>query len=374
MGNMTCRTTDTTGGQSCAAGVQTGAQLSYDNLGRLASWTGANGLQSSEQYLYDNEGNRVLRHDSTTSGTTTTTDTITFDGLTEVSLVNGAAPTITNYYSVAGQRVAMRKGAILSYLLPDFLGSDSIALNSDGRVQAVQLFAPYGAVRYSDQVMPTDYGFTGQRLDAQTGLIYDNARYYDPVSGRFTRADTVQTNTTGMDPYAYVGNNPESRTDPSGNRVVCGDPGESCNSGSTGPSSGCGPCHDPNKPWPKPANGGGGSSPTQDPQPSNPAVQQVVQTLTNVAGFAGKILWEAIDLVFNVSGMYHDVQTLTDANANGWARAWALGDLTASVIMDINMLDGAGEAMQAARIGAQIAEKGAIDVSRDGGQRCGQSR
>ena len=66
--------------------------------------------------------------------------------------------------------------------------------------------------------------------------------------------------------------------------------------------------------------------------------------------------------------MYHDVQTLTDANASGWDKAWALGDLTASVIMDINMLDGAGEAMQAARIGAQIAEKGAIDVSEMAGK------
>ncbi len=79
------------------------------------------------------------------------------------------------------------------------------------------------AVRYSDQVMPTDYNFTGQRLDSMTGLIYDNARYYDPVSGRFTRADTVQTNTTGMDPYAYVGDNPETWVDPTGLMVAQAD-------------------------------------------------------------------------------------------------------------------------------------------------------
>jgi RHS repeat-associated protein len=82
--------------------------------------------------------------------------------------------------------------------------------------QAVQLFAPYGSVRYSQGTMPTTHNFTGQRLDSQTGLLYYGFRYYDPVSGRFVRTDTTQTNAGGMDPYAYVGNNPEGRTDPTG--------------------------------------------------------------------------------------------------------------------------------------------------------------
>jgi len=76
-------------------------------------------------------------------------------------------------------------------------------------------------VRYSQGTMPTTYNFTGQRLDSQTGLLYYGFRYYDPVSGRFVRADTTQTNAGGMDPYAYVGNNPEGRTDPTG---MCGLP------------------------------------------------------------------------------------------------------------------------------------------------------
>src|SRR5579884_648969 len=66
--------------------------------------------------------------------------------------------------------------------------------------------------------MPTTYNFTGQRLDSETGLLYYGARYYDPLSGRFTQADLVLNNAEGMDPYAYVGENPESRTDPTGER------------------------------------------------------------------------------------------------------------------------------------------------------------
>jgi len=64
--------------------------------------------------------------------------------------------------------------------------------------------------------MPTTYNFTGQRLDSVTGLLYYNARYYDPFSGRFTTADTVENNANGMDPYAYVGDDPVIRIDPTG--------------------------------------------------------------------------------------------------------------------------------------------------------------
>ena len=41
--------------------------------------------------------------------------------------------------------------------------------------------------------------------------------------GVFLAADSVQGNLQGMQPYGYVGGNPESRTDPTGNRPTCGD-------------------------------------------------------------------------------------------------------------------------------------------------------
>jgi uncharacterized protein RhaS with RHS repeats len=56
-----------------------------------------------------------------------------------------------------------------------------------------------------------------------TGLDYYVARYYDPVVGQFLSADTVQGNQQGMAPYAYVGENPETATDPTGERWTDGD-------------------------------------------------------------------------------------------------------------------------------------------------------
>src|SRR6266581_5524403 len=75
MGNMTCRNTDTGSGHTCGSSP-TGALMSYDNEGRLASWTAPNGTTATDTFLYDGEGNRVLQETSTSS----ITDIITFDG------------------------------------------------------------------------------------------------------------------------------------------------------------------------------------------------------------------------------------------------------------------------------------------------------
>ncbi|WP_161977883.1 RHS repeat-associated core domain-containing protein [Dictyobacter kobayashii] len=215
MGNMTCRNVDTTSGHGCDA-AESGAIMTYDNEGRLDTWVAPNGTVASDHFLYDNSGQRVLQRASNTVGSTTTTsDTISFDGYTDVTITGGTTST-TKYYSVGGQRVAMRQNGTFSYLMPDFLGSNSIALRSDGSVQAVQLFSPFGATRYSDGTMLSPFNFTGQRLDTQTGLLYYGARYYDVMSGRFISADTVETNGSGLDPYAYVRGNPETATDPTG--------------------------------------------------------------------------------------------------------------------------------------------------------------
>jgi RHS repeat-associated protein len=82
-------------------------------------------------------------------------------------------------------------------------------------VQGDQAYGPYGNTRYQAGTMGTAKGFTGQYQDS-TGLDYYGARYYDPVVGRFISADTVEGNMQGMDPYAYVGDNPETHNDPTG--------------------------------------------------------------------------------------------------------------------------------------------------------------
>jgi RHS repeat-associated protein len=67
------------------------------------------------------------------------------------------------------------------------------------------------------------YGFTGQREEADIGLYYYVARWYDPVIGHFIQADSIIPNPASakaFDRYAYVANNPIIYTDPSGHMYL----------------------------------------------------------------------------------------------------------------------------------------------------------
>lgn len=114
------------------------------------------------------------------------------------------------------QRLAEKVGGTLSYLVTDLLNNVVMAVSSSGTATAVELYEPYGQINYSWGTMPTAHNYTGQRLDSQNGLLYYNFRWYDPFTGRFVRADTIQGNLTGMDSYAYVSDNPEGMGDPTG--------------------------------------------------------------------------------------------------------------------------------------------------------------
>jgi len=65
--------------------------------------------------------------------------------------------------------------------------------------------------------------YTGQYSNmSEFGLMYYNARWYDPALGRFVQADTIVPqpgDVRGWDRYAYVQGNPLRYADPSGHRV-----------------------------------------------------------------------------------------------------------------------------------------------------------
>ncbi len=67
---------------------------------------------------------------------------------------------------------------------------------------------------------PFAYGlrFPGQYFDAETGLHYNYFRDYDPQVGRYVESDPIGLN-DGTNPYVYVGGDPLSGVDPSGQSV-----------------------------------------------------------------------------------------------------------------------------------------------------------
>jgi RHS repeat-associated protein len=89
--------------------------------------------------------------------------------------------------------------------------------NAAGAITASARYDAFGRT-LAGGVLPR-YGYAGREPDA-TGLIYYRARYYDPTLGRFTQRDPAGF-ADGLNPYAYVGNNPVSFTDPLGlNKVA----------------------------------------------------------------------------------------------------------------------------------------------------------
>ena len=192
----------------------TNATLSYDILDELVQWNA--GATSQEWYAYDSGGNRIIRRSTTGSGTSLTVYAF---GLEEhVYSSSGTPQSNIYYYSLGGRIVGELQGSTTQFFLTDPLGSVLTTFNAtagSATVQGNQVYGPYGNSRYSQGAMGTNKGFTGQYADA-TGLDYYNARYYDPVVGRFLSADTVQGNMQGMDPYDYVGGNPETLNDPTG--------------------------------------------------------------------------------------------------------------------------------------------------------------
>ena len=178
----------------------------YDAENRLVSVSGA----AVASFVYDGDGNRVQ---STINGTTTT-----FIG--NYYSVTDSIVT-KNYYS-GTQLIAVRKGDALSYLLSDHLGSISLTVDSSRTVTASQRFTPWGEVRAPSGTMQTMYSYTGLYSNVSDfGLLFYNARWYDPYLNQFTQPDSIipqPYDPQSWNRYEYALDNPVHYNDPTGHR------------------------------------------------------------------------------------------------------------------------------------------------------------
>ncbi len=93
--------------------------------------------------------------------------------------------------------------------------------NSSGQIIAYKRYDPFGNVLAQNGVGTSNYGYTGEWMDA-TGLEYLRARYYAPTQGRFTTRDVWEGDQNAPMSYNgwnYTNGNPVNLTDPSGKRV-----------------------------------------------------------------------------------------------------------------------------------------------------------
>ena len=201
-GNMTSRV------QNGVTWTQT-----FDAENRLVSVTDGT---TTTQYVYDGSGGRVKR----IVGNTTT---LYVAGM-EIEKVSGTETQRTVYYPAGGAfRVIVASPAsnTLYFRHSDHLGSTSVLSDATGAkvTGSDVVYAPFGVVRSGAESALTDFGYTGQIHDDDTGgLMFYGARYYLPGVMRFISADTIipGMNPQALNRYSYVLNSPINMIDPSG--------------------------------------------------------------------------------------------------------------------------------------------------------------
>ena len=165
--------------------------------------------ESPTTLVYDREGGRVKK---------------TVDGQTTVYIGKHyvcQGTTCAKMIFANGQRVAMvqvNSGAT-SYFHSDHLGSTSVVTDANGTVEQDVAYFPYGSTRNNTGTADVAYKYTGKEQDASTGLYFYEARYYDPVLGRFISPDPLVPDPgtpQDFNRYAYVRNNPLRYVDPNG--------------------------------------------------------------------------------------------------------------------------------------------------------------
>lgn len=114
-------------------------------------------------------------------------------------------------------------GGIIRYFVTDHLGSTTRLINADGTDYSETEYLSWGIDDPTPADIGTSFKYTGQR-QAEAGLYFYNARWYDPEVGRFIQADSIipePGNPLAWDRYAYGLNNPIINNDPTGHCSIC---------------------------------------------------------------------------------------------------------------------------------------------------------
>lgn len=185
--------------------------IGYDSRGNITNneaysltFNAANQLITGKgnSYLYDGHNRRVKQ----TDGNGTSYSMYSQDGIL--------------LYREKGESIT---GNGINYI---YLGKKLIAKYGNVTPQSVdksrQHTRPFGE---SIEAPKDDVGYTGHKFDTDLGLSYMQARYYDPVIGRFYSNDPVDalghmqrgnSIAHGFNRYTYANNNPYKYVDPDG--------------------------------------------------------------------------------------------------------------------------------------------------------------
>ncbi|HEU5271549.1 MAG TPA: RHS repeat-associated core domain-containing protein, partial [Jatrophihabitans sp.] len=195
-----------TDGERTATTPATGTASTF-SYNQAAELTSASTPSGSGSYGYDGNG---LRTSKTVGGVTTRYTWGIKDGK-NVLLTDGSTDYI---YGPGGLVIEQIATSGTSYLVHDQLGSTVALTNSSGAVSGGYGYTSYGGVLTHTGTAATPIQYGDGYTDVETGLIYLQARYYDPATAQFLTIDPQLASTN--EPYAYVDDNPLNLIDPLG--------------------------------------------------------------------------------------------------------------------------------------------------------------
>jgi RHS repeat-associated protein len=201
-----------------------GNSYTYDTYGNMKS----DGMRTID-YNYNNMPVSILVSGATTTfvygGMGERVKKITPNGGTTTYIGKlyecSSAGTCAKYIFAGGTRIAQRIAGTsdIVYYHPDHLGSTRAMSDTSGnKIEDIQ-YLPFGKAQVDTGSVSMSHKYTAQEFDAETGLYYYNARYYNPQLGRFISPDTIvpdPANPQALNRYGYALNNPLIYTDPSG--------------------------------------------------------------------------------------------------------------------------------------------------------------
>ena len=234
--------------------------MSYDESNRLIRANDSGGLGGStgdRHFSYDSRGNITSSgnlhfaydySDQPVSMHGDESGSYRYDGNLKRVKATVAGKTLYNVYNLAGQLIHIDDASrgkrtdyvnagsmtiarvinnVPTYVHHDIVGSPVTGTNSNGAIAWRERYTPFGITLDNESANDDQAGYTGHIKDSNTGLVYMQARYYDPVIGRFYSNDPVdaatflgQGNVQGFNRYAYANNNPYAFIDPDGNNAV----------------------------------------------------------------------------------------------------------------------------------------------------------
>ena len=114
-------------------------------------------------------------------------------------------------------------GIVMHFYVKDHLGSNRLVVDGNGNIEEVNHYYPFGALM-GDRcgVSRNNYKYIGKELDTMYGWNMQDheARWYDPVVGRWMVTDPLQEKYASVSSYCYTNNNPIVYYDSNGKDAI----------------------------------------------------------------------------------------------------------------------------------------------------------